>query len=210
VDCIIAMGESNFRQAQPIGYKTTLRPEDLLERPESVGRAFPAIDIQIVDDSGRIVAPGITGRLRCRGPGLTSPARAVTSVSADDFREGWYYPGEIAAAGKDGYLYLRGRKSDFIFRGGAKISPSELEDALQEHSNVIEAVLVARTRANNEQEAIAFVVASRPVSSSELLAHCHTRLSSFKVPSQIHDVPSCLHPPTGKIDKQALIARNLD
>jgi acyl-coenzyme A synthetase/AMP-(fatty) acid ligase len=190
----------------PIGYISVLRPEDFA-RPESVGRPLSTIDFEIVDERGRRTAPGVEGHLRCRSPGLTSPAIAA---SADDFRDGWFYPGEIAALDQDGYLFLHGRSSELIFRGGAKISPSEVENALQEHGSVLEAVVVARNRANNEQEAIAYVVASRPVSVGELLAHCRARLSSFKVPSQIHVIAGFPRTPTGKVDKQALIAGNLD
>ncbi len=191
----------------PIGYISVLQPKDLA-RPDSVGRPLPAIDLEIVGESGQRVAPGVEGRLRVRGPGLTSPVQA--GAAADDFRDGWFYPGEIAVLDEDGYLFLRGRSSELIFRGGAKISPSELEEALQEHGSVLEAVVVARTLANNEQEAIAFVVASRPVSAGELLAHCRASLSSFKVPSHIHVVSSFPRTATGKVDKQALIAGNFD
>lgn len=189
----------------PIGYISSSRPEDLAARPESVGRIFPTVDVEIVDEAGSIVGPNMAERLRCRGEGLTSPPPGST----EDFRDGWYYPGEIAAMDKEGYLFLRGRSSELIFRGGAKISPSELEDALQQHSDVVEAVVVARSRTNNEQEAIAFVVASRPVSPGVLMAHCRTRLSSFKVPSEIHVIARFPRTATGKIDKQALIAGHL-
>lgn len=195
----------NFHEiygATAIGPMSLLRPQDMLERPESVGRPFPLVDIEVVDDNDRPVAAGETGRLRCRGPALTSPVQG--HAAAGDFRDGWHYPGELAALDKSGYLHLHGRTSEVVFRGGAKIFPTEIEAVLQAHHSVAEAAVIARASTGNEQELVAYVVAGAPVAAGQLLAHCRRRLTPYKVPREIHIVSELPRNASGKLDKRAL------
>jgi long-chain acyl-CoA synthetase len=184
---------------------SALRGEDIRDRPTSVGRPFSFIDVEIVDNDDCQVEPGASGQLRCRGPGLTSPITIATATGTKDFRNGWYYPGELGSVDELGYIYLQGRTSEVIFRGGAKVFPSEVEAVLQTHECIAEAAVVGRALPNNEQEAVAFVVLKRPSTTGELLAHCRTRLTAFKVPREIHIVPELPRNSSGKIDKRALI-----
>jgi acyl-coenzyme A synthetase/AMP-(fatty) acid ligase len=183
---------------------SALRGEDIQDRPPSVGRPFSFVDVEIVDDDDRPLKPGTNGQLRCRGPGLTSPITIAPAMTPTDFRNGWYYPGELGSVDELGYIFLQGRTSEVIFRGGAKIFPSEVEAVLQMHECVAEAAVVARALPNNEQEAVAFVVLKQPSTSGALLAHCRTRLTAFKVPREIHVVAELPKNLSGKIDKRAL------
>ena len=188
-----------------MGPMAAIQREEIRERPTSVGRPFSFVDVEIVDDSDRPLEPGATGHLRCRGPGLTLP---TTGADANDFRDGWYYPGELAAVDELGYVFLQGRASEVIFRGAAKIFPSEVEAALQEHKGVAEAAVIGRALPNNEQELVAYVVAKGATTPGELLAHCRTRLTAFKVPREIYIVADLPRNSSGKIDKQALSAKS--
>jgi acyl-coenzyme A synthetase/AMP-(fatty) acid ligase len=187
-----------------------LRANEIRERSTSVGRPFSFVDIEIVDDDDRALDAGATGHLRCRGPGLTLPSANFSRASAADFRNGWHYPGELASIDELGYIFLQGRKSEVIFQGGAKIFPSEVEAVLQAHETVVEAAVVGRTLSNNEQEVVAYVVAKCPVTLGELLAHCRTRLTAFKVPREIQIVAELPRNASGKVDKRALINSTRD
>ena len=188
-----------------MGPMAALRPEDIAARPTSVGRPFSLIDVEIVDDDERPLGANTAGRLRCRGPGLTSPIAGM-GASKEDFRNGWHYPGELASPDSLGYIQLRGRTTEVIFRGGAKIFPAEVEAVLQAHKGVVEAVVVARTTSAKDQELIAYVVARDAVTTGELLGHCRARLSGYKVPRKIMIVSELPRNSSGKLDKRALIA----
>jgi acyl-coenzyme A synthetase/AMP-(fatty) acid ligase len=200
----------NFHEmygAAAIGPMSALRPQDLIERPTSVGRPFLLVDVEVVDDDERPLGPDLPGRLRCRGLGLTSPLAGVgEAATASDFRDGWHYPGEVAAIDELGYIHLQGRSSEVIFRGGAKIFPAEVEAVLQAHEAVAEAAVVGREGPDKQQELIAYVVARRPLPPGELLAHCRTRLTAFKVPHEIRIVAELPRNSSGKLDKRALLA----
>jgi len=195
----------NFHEiyaATALGPISVLRPNDIAKCADSVGRPFPLVDVEIVDENDRPVLAGETGRLRCRGPALTSPI--LGDAAAGDFRDGWHYPGELAALDPSGYLHLHGRTSEVIFRGGAKIFPTEVEAVLQAHESVAEAAVVARASSGNEQELVAYVIAAAPVASGQLLAHCRRRLTPYKVPREIHIVSELPRNASGKLDKRAL------
>jgi len=188
------------------GPMTVLRPEDITDHAASIGRPFSLVDIEVVDDNGRPLGPEVPGRLRCRGPGVTSPIGS--GYGPDDFRDGWYYPGELAARDERGYVFLQGRTSEVIFRGGAKIMPAEVEAVLQAHEAVIEAAVVGRLGSANEQELVAYVIANKTVSSGEILAHCRTQLTAHKVPREIRLVQQLPRTTSGKVDKRALTTSN--
>ena len=206
----VQMLTPNFHEmygAAAIGPLSALRPRDLIEHPTSVGRPFLLVEVDVVDDGDRPLGPGIPGRLRCRGLGLTSPIGVPGAPpSAADFRDGWHYPGEIAALDESGYIQLQGRSSEVIFRGGAKIFPAEVEAALQAHDAIAEAAVVGRDGPDQQQQVVAYVVARRQVAPGELLAHCRTQLTAFKVPQEIHVVPDLPRNASGKLDKRALLA----
>jgi long-chain acyl-CoA synthetase len=194
--------------AAAIGPIAASRSEEISTRPASVGRSLSLVDVEIVDDNDQPLDIGATGQLRCRGPSLTSPITTLPEANSVDFRNGWYYPGELGTLDEFGYIFLKGRTSEVIFRSGAKIFPSEVELVLQEHDGVAEAAVVGRALSNNEQEPVAYVVPKRPLTSGELLAHCRTRLTSFKVPRQIHFVTELPRNSSGKIDKRELAKEN--
>ena len=190
----------------PIGCVSVLRPEDMIERPTSVGRPLPLVDVEVVDDDAQPVETETPGRLRCRGPGLAFPIPGLADKSsAEDFRDGWHYPGDVAAIDEFGYIYLQGRTSEVIFRGGAKIFPAEVEAVLLRHEAVAEAAVVGRASSNHQQELVAYVVARRELAPGELLAYCRTQLTAYKVPRDIHIVPDLPRNSTGKLDRRAVL-----
>ena len=180
---------------------SVLRPADLAQRADSVGQPHSLLEIETVDDADRPQPAGAIGRLRCRGPGLGSPV--FGDREGTGFRDGWYYPGEIAWLDELGYIFLQGRTSDVVMRGGTKIFPAEVEAALRRHPAVAEAAVIGR-RAAEEEEVVAFVVARGVLSLGELIAHCRNCLTPHKVPRQFHLVPMLPKLSSGKIDRAAL------
>ncbi len=190
--------------ASAVGPIAALRPEDMAGRPTSVGRPFSFVDVEVVNEDETPLGPDQTGRLRCRGPGLTSAIPGLTG-SQDDFSNGWYYPGELANLDSRSYIYLQGRNSEVIFRGGAKFFPAEVEAVLLDHEAVAEAAVVGRAAAGNEQQVLAYVTTRQTITPGELVGHCRARLSPYKVPRNIYIVAELPRTSSGKINKRALI-----
>jgi len=192
-----------------IGGISMLRPSDIAEQAESVGQPHPLVEIEMVDESDRPVPPGVVGRIRCRGPGLGSGVSGPSGweSAAEGFHDGWSYTGELAAIDELGYIFIKGRVSDVIISGGAKIYPGEIEAVLQDHPAVAEAAVVGCRTPANEEVAVAFVVARRPVDVAELMAHCRVRLTSYRIPREIRLAAQLPRNSVGKVNKLDLTKR---
>ena len=181
----------------------TLRPRDFAERGDSVGQPHSLAAIEIVDDDDRALPNGTVGKIRYSGPGLAAPIGAAAEAN---FREGWYYPGELAWLDERGFIFLQGRISEVIMRSGTKIYPTEVEAALHEHPNVAEAAVIGRRNADNE-EVVAAVIARGDVRVGDLIAHCRARLTPHKVPHHIFLLAELPKNTAGKVDRAALAKR---
>jgi acyl-coenzyme A synthetase/AMP-(fatty) acid ligase len=181
-----------------------LRPNEMAVNSESDGRPAAGWEVAIVDESDGPVPPGDTGRLRARGPALASGLVGASAGNSEGFRDGWYYTGDLAALGADGFLYLRGRATDMILRGGSNVHPDEIEAVLVEHPAVAEAAVVGRPSRDLGEEVVAFAVVRDGVEAEALINHCRKRLTAFKVPCEIILVPDLPHTSFGKVDRKRL------
>ncbi|MGA2215456.1 MAG: class I adenylate-forming enzyme family protein, partial [Bryobacteraceae bacterium] len=155
---------------------SVLRPEDFADHADSVGQPHSLVEIEIAGENGRPLPNGAIGMLRVRGPGVAYPLPGGAAEA--DFRDGWYYPGEIARLDEAGFIFLQGRASDVIMRSGTKIYPAEVEAALLEHPGVLEAAVLGSAGDDHEEVVIAFVAPRGALSAGELLAHCRIRLTA--------------------------------
>ena len=180
-------------------------PADQDARPESLGRVVEGVEAQIVDGDGVILSAGEVGHVRYRGAGFTS--RYLDNPVADEsaFREGWFYPGDLAAIDGEGYFYLKGRADDVINNGGAKFYPIELEIILNSHPGVSEAAVLGWPHQHYGETAVAFVVRNlESLESKELMAYCGEHISAHKLPRMILFMPDLPKNPMGKIAKDRL------
>ncbi|HXP72907.1 MAG TPA: class I adenylate-forming enzyme family protein [Stellaceae bacterium] len=181
-----------------------LRPSEMQAHAETAGRPAAGWDLAIVDEDDAPVEPGVTGRLRARGPALASGLVGAATGGIEGFRSGWYYTGDLAALGADGLLYLRGRATDVILRGGSNVHPDEIEAILIEHPAVAEAAVVGRPSRELGEEVVAFAVARGSVEPQALIDHCRKRLTAFKVPCEIILVADLPRTSFGKVDRKRL------
>lgn len=188
------------------GGVSLLQPEDQELHGESVGRPVFGVDVEIVGDDDRLLPPGQIGRLRYHGPGVATGYFRDPEASREAFRDGWFYPGDLAEMDESGYIFLRGRSKDMIIRGGINIYPPEIEAILMEHPEVADAVVVAWPSREFGEEVAAFVRNRNPVSPSELIDWCRTRLAAYKRPRQIFLVSEFPKNSSGKVVKSILAA----
>ena len=173
--------------------------------PGSVGVAAGA-EIAIMDPSGRPLAAGETGEIVVRGPGVTGGYEGNADANATAFRDGWFRTGDLGRLDHDGYLFITSRLKEIVNRGGEKISPREIDEVLLEHPGVAQAAAFAVPHPSLGEDLAAAVVL-RPGScadQSELREFLFSRLSDFKVPSQIVFVERLPTGNTGKVQRTTL------
>jgi acyl-coenzyme A synthetase/AMP-(fatty) acid ligase len=169
------------------GQICSLMPADIAHYADSVGKANPAIEVQIVDDQDVEVDSGITGRLRCRGAGVSDAfwEDGLVRSGSEQIKDGWCYTGDLAERSPEGYYYLKGRADNVIIRGGINIYPETVEIALRAHPLVAEVAVFSRPDTELGQQVIAAVVSDSELQAEELLAHCRNLLAPHMIPEEI-------------------------
>ena len=177
------------------------------QRPGSVGLPTGS-DIAIMTASGRVVAGGVVGEIVVRGETVTRGYEANSEANRAAFVDGWLRTGDQGYFDADGYLFLTGRLKELINRGGEKIAPGEVEEALLQHPAVAQAVAFPVPHARLGEEVGAAVVlrpgARTPV--GELRQAAQDRLPYFKTPRLVVTVDQIPMGPTGKVDRARLAA----
>ncbi|MCL2429493.1 MAG: AMP-binding protein [Alphaproteobacteria bacterium] len=184
---------------------SVLLPDEQLLYPETVGRPFFRVEVEIVDEQARPTPPGTMGRLRYRGPGVSR--RLVNADGATETsRDAWYYPGDLALMLPSGHVRLAGRAKDLINRGGVNIYPAEIEAVLSTHPAIAELSVfgVADARLG---EIVAAALVLRPgtlLAAGEVQAFGSERLAPYKVPAKIVFVAALPRNSSGKVIRSEL------
>ncbi|MEU6201106.1 class I adenylate-forming enzyme family protein [Streptomyces sp. NPDC047061] len=160
----------------------------------SVGRAHPGIELRVVDHAAEeeVQAPGGIGLLEVRGPQLST-------ANGD-----WLRTNDLASVDEDGFLFIHGRADDAINRGGFKIPPSVIEDALHLHPAVSDATAVALADERLGEVPVAAVTLCGQASESELLDHLAARLTRYQMPVELLILEQLPRTPSLKVDRPRL------
>lgn len=164
------------------------------------------VGVTILDESGDEREPGEVGEVAVRGANVTSGYHNNEAANAAAFTNGWFRTGDYGILDERGYLTLVGRLKELINRGGEKISPVEVDEALLSHDGVIEAVAFG-VPDDKYGEAVAAAVVLKPGTTvEEVRAHVATRLAPFKVPTVIHTTDAIPKTATGKVQRRFVAA----
>ena len=182
-------------------------PEVLLH---TVGRPRPGVEMMLVDDDGKEVAPGETGIIRmrtaCQMRGYWNDPERTSEVMSDD---GWILTGDLGRFRDDGNLVLCGRVTEMYIRGGYNVYPLEVENVLMEHPAVERAAVLGVPAPVIGEIGVAFVVPSGSHAAptrEELQAWCRERLADYKAPDRVEIVDDLPITAMLKVDKSALRA----
>jgi len=186
----------------------TLNPVEGPRKPGSVGLPLAGQEVAIVDTQGHAVPPGVRGEVVVRGPHVMRGYLGLPEETAKVLRDGWLHTGELGLLDPDGYLVLVDRIKDVIVRGGVEVQPREIEDALYQHSSVLEAAVVGRPDPVLGEVPVAYVSAKPGlvVTAEELRAHCAATLARYKLPTAIHVYAELPRSSAGKLVKGMLLA----
>ncbi|HKX01019.1 MAG TPA: AMP-binding protein [Methylomirabilota bacterium] len=182
-----------FYGSSELGVNTILRPEDVLRKPGSCGRAAPGKEIALLDDDGRPVPVGAPGELHVRRcPGLLDEYYRDPEATARMRRGEWYTVGDVAYVDADGFYYICDRKRDMIISAGVNIYPAEIEDVLHRHPKVLDAAVfgVPDDEWGERVHAALHVRPGQALTPEEITAFCREHMAGYKVPREIsfHDV----------------------
>lgn len=176
----------------------------------SSGKVVAGASMRILDRDGNDIPVGGEGEAVWKGPALMLGYWQDDELTRSALTEdGWYRTNDLVRVDERGYVFVEGRLSDMIIRGGSNVSPGEVENVLREHPSVVDAAVVGLPDETYGQRVVAAVVVgdSGSFDSDEVAAFSRTQLASYKVPTVyvvVAELP--LHRATGKVDRRGVAA----
>ena len=177
-------------------------------KPGSVG--IPTgVEVAILDSNNDVLPAGARGEIAIRGATVVDGYENNPAANASSFTAGWFRTGDEGALDKDGYLFLTGRLKEQINRGGEKIAPLEIDNALLAHPAIAEAIAFAipHDKLGEEVGAAVVLAAGQEPSEEQLRSYLAERLAPFKVPRTIVIVDEIPKGATGKVQRIGLAAK---
>ena len=124
-----------------------------------------------------------------RGPSVMLGYHGLPEATAAALRDGWYRTGDLARRDADGNLFVTGRHQELIIRGGEKIHPAEVEEALRSVPGVADVAVTGRPHEVLGEVPVAFVVPGpEGFDPAAGYAACRERLSYYKVPDELYEI----------------------
>lgn len=189
---------------------TMVRPSDLVEqRAQSVGQAIDGLEIRISDGKGGFLPKGEIGEVVARGSNLMNGYDRLPKDKQPIDEDGWLHTGDLGYMDENGYLYLAGRIKDVIIRGGENISPSEIENALNQMDNIREAKVMGAPHpiyGESVEACITMTDGGKSFDQEAIKNALRKVIARFKVPSHIFLYDSFPLNVNGKLDQRALHA----
>jgi fatty-acyl-CoA synthase len=179
-----------------------------IEKIGSTGRAIAHVEVEIRDERGDRLPPGVDGEICLRGPKITQGYWKDPDKTASAFFGDWFRTGDIGHLDAEGFLYLTDRKKDMIISGGENIASSEVERVIYELPAVREVAVVGMPDERWGEKPVAIIVLAENAALDlpALAAHCRSRLAGFKVPRELIVRDSLPRNPSGKVLKRVLRA----
>jgi len=182
---------------------TSTRLNSARSKPSSVGLPCGP-EVMIMGPRREILAPGVTGEVAVRGDNVFSGYENDPTSNQSQFYNGWFYTGDLGYRDSDGELFLTGRIKQLINRGGEKVNPQEVDDALLCHPAISEAAAFPVNHRTLGEDVVAAVVLRSPAHVVEIRNFLSSRLSSFKIPGHIEILDRLPRNVIGKVERSTL------
>jgi acyl-CoA synthetase (AMP-forming)/AMP-acid ligase II len=177
------------------------------EKVGAVGRPHKGVGLRIVGDDGNEVATGQTGELRVRPPNMASGYASGAELADRIDADGYLATGDLGRIDEEGFVWIEGRSSDLINRGGNKVFPDEVEEVICLAPSVSEAAVVGAADERLGEVPVAFVVSSDELDPEALTALCRAHLTPYKIPVDFVRVDTLPRSEVGKVLRRELAAR---
>lgn len=174
---------------------------------ESAGYLQVGAELQIVDETGRVLPAGEEGTVRTRTPEIVSGYWKDDEATARHFKDGWFYPGDRGLLRQDGALVLSGRESEILNLGGVKVNPVAMEELIAEWPGVRDAgVFAARGRMGADRTMVC-IAAEEGVDTEAISRALRERFGGASSPAGFIRVPEVPRNAMGKVRRNELAQR---
>ncbi|MFE6862901.1 acyl-CoA synthetase [Nocardia sp. NPDC057668] len=194
----------NLYGSTEVAYATVADPEDLAAEPGCVGRPVLGARVRILDENGRRLPAGATGRIFV---GNVIQFEGYTGGGHKEIVRGLMSSGDVGHFDREGRLFIDGRDDDMIVSGGENVFPGEVEELLHTHPAVREAAVIGVPDETFGARLKAFVVVheGHSLSAEDTREFVKSNLARYKVPREVVFLVELPRNPTGKVLKRRLL-----
>lgn len=186
------------------GIERIIGPEEPYD--PRLGKPANGVELQVLDDDGRVLPNGEEGHLRVRSPVMVKGYLFNPEATAQAFRDGWFYPGDIAKLTNDGELIIIGRAGEQFNLGGIKVSAQDIDSLVLSHANVTDAAsfVFSGTAGLNKLGLLVVPakVAEPATLAEELRELCKKTFGPSRVPERIMVGTAVPRNETGKVQRE--------
>jgi acyl-CoA synthetase (AMP-forming)/AMP-acid ligase II len=196
-----------YGQTEASARLSYLAPDLIFKKPNSIGKAIPGVILKIVSN-GKDISPGEIGEVIARGANIMQGYWNDVEETARVLKDGWLYTGDLATVDEEGYIYIKGREKDMLKISGHRISPLEIEAAINSYREVKESAVIEVEEAHVAMIK-AYIVPNNEEFNRDLLdEHLRRLLPSIKIPREIELTDKIPRTSSGKIQRSILRERN--
>jgi len=198
-----------YGQTEATARLSYLPPEFLEKKLGSIGKGIPGVKLRVLNESGDEVLPGEVGEIVAEGENVTRGYWHAPDESANSFRAGKLYTGDLATVDGDGFIYIVDRAKDFLKCGGKRVSCRQLEEQLLAFEALLEAAVIGVCDQVLGEAVKAFVVPREGESAGleeRLRLFCKERIPAQLIPREIVVLQNLPKNNAGKVLKQNLRA----
>jgi len=195
-----------YGQTEATARLSYLPPEKLQEKPGSIGRGIPGVELRVLNENGEPVPPGERGEIYATGANISPGYYEDPEGSAAKFTPHGLRTGDLAVVDDDGYIFIVDRRDDFIKSWGHRISSQEVEAAALRMEQLVSAAVIG-VPDDEAGEAVTLFVTARPdaeVTPDEVLTVCRRHLPKYMVPRSVLVLDMLPLNASGKIAKPQL------
>jgi acyl-CoA synthetase (AMP-forming)/AMP-acid ligase II len=185
------------------GWVAIATPDDILNKPKSLGRPVDGIEVAIFDKDGNKLEAGATGDIYIKSDVIFE---GYTSGDSKHQRDGYISIGDVGHLDADGHLYIESRGDDMVVIGGENVYPIEVEEVIESLDGVSEVTVLGLEDDEYGHVLAAYVVGS--ASPEQIEEACKQELASYKVPKKIEILDELPRTSTGKVLKRDLASRS--
>lgn len=182
-----------YGSSETASFVTSVSPDEIRSKPNSVGKSVPNVAIEI--ENGEVLV-----KSKSLFSGFLNETKSKNCLTKD----GFYPTGDIGRLDNDGFLFIEAKRQDLIVTGGENVNPYEVENALIEIDEVLEACVFPLQNKKWGQIVCAAIVCSKKISEEDILENLKARLAGFKVPKQIYFTDSLPKTALGKLEREKI------
>jgi long-chain acyl-CoA synthetase len=194
-------------ETSPAGTSSPLRGPS---KPGTIGIPLPGITVEVValDDPHRVLGPGEVGELRIKGKNVMQRYWNRPDDTAAAFADGGFLTGDIGTMDEDGYFFILDRKKDMILSGGFNVYPQVIEQAIYEHPDIEEALVIGIADPYRGEVAKAFIKlrsGASPLTLDALRDFLADKIGRHEMPAAMETRAALPRTSVGKLSKKELI-----